>query len=370
MIWLLFLVFLMYAVLIVTLAIGFRKGEEFTAKESELKTTFSVIIPFRNEAKNLPFLLNSIEEIKYPIELVEFLFVDDDSSDNSVIIIERILPKTKKNIQILQNKRGSNSPKKDAITTAISVAKNEWILTTDADCILSENWLKSFANFIQKKAPKMIVAPVNYQVKNTFLEQFQVLDFLSMQGTTIGSFGGNFPFLCNGANLGYKKEEFMKLNGFDGNNNIASGDDIFLFEKFIKADKNNVKYLKSKEAIVTTFPVKNWTDLVNQRTRWASKTSTLSSLKVKLIGVLVVFTNFLIVSSFITASIQFVLMLLIVKMSIDLFLFLPTIVFFNHRTSFFKWYVLASFLYPFFNVFVLFKSLFFTYKWKGRTFKK
>ena len=50
MIWLLFLVFLIYAVLIVTLAIGFRKGKEFTAKESGLKTTFSVIIPFRNEA--------------------------------------------------------------------------------------------------------------------------------------------------------------------------------------------------------------------------------------------------------------------------------------------------------------------------------
>ena len=168
MIWLLFLVFLSYTILIVILAIGFIKSEEFTAKKSELKTTFSVIIPFRNEAKNLPFLLKSIEEIKYPIELVEFLFVNDDSSDNSVKIITKTLPNTKTNIQILTNKRVSNSPKKDAITTAISIAKNEWILTTDADCILSENWLKSFASFIQKKAPKMIVAPVNYQVKNTF----------------------------------------------------------------------------------------------------------------------------------------------------------------------------------------------------------
>lgn len=370
MIWLLFLVFLVYAILIVILAIGFIKSKEFTAEESELKTTFSVIIPFRNEADNLPLLLKSIEEIKYPIELVEFIFVDDDSSDNSVKIIERVLPNTKTNIQIVKNKRGSNSPKKDAITTAIFVAKNEWILTTDADCILSENWLKSFADLIQKKAPKMIVAPVNYQVKNTFLEQFQVLDFLSMQGTTIGSFGCNFPFLCNGANLGYKKEEFIKLNGFNGNNNIASGDDIFLFEKFIKADKKNVIYLKSKEAIVTTFPVKNWTDLVNQRTRWASKTSTLNSLKVKLIGVLVLLINFLIVSSFITASIQLLLVLLIVKMGVDLFLFLPTILFFNHRTSFFKWYVPASFLYPFFSLLILFKSLFFKYKWKGRSFKK
>ena len=370
MIWLLFLVFLSYTILIVILAIGFIKSEEFTAKKSELKTTFSVIIPFRNEAKNLPFLLKSIEEIKYPIELVEFLFVNDDSSDNSVKIITKTLPNTKTNIQILTNKRVSNSPKKDAITTAISIAKNEWILTTDADCVLSENWLKSFASFIQKKAPKMIVAPVNYQVKNTFLEQFQVLDFLSMQGTTIGSFGSNFPFLCNGANLGYKKKEFIKLHGFDGNNNIASGDDIFLFEKFLKADKKNVIYLKSKEAIVTTFPVKNWTDLVNQRTRWVAKTGNSSSMFMKLIGVLVLLTNFSVVYTLCIESLALFLVVFILKMSIDLLLFWPTIIFFNQKDSFYKWFAPASFLYPFFSLIVLFKSLFFRYKWKGRSFKK
>jgi hypothetical protein len=40
--------------------------------------------------------------------------------------------------------------------------------------------------------------------------------------------------LCNGANLAYKKTVFTELNGFQGNENIASGDDIFLFEKFYK----------------------------------------------------------------------------------------------------------------------------------------
>jgi cellulose synthase/poly-beta-1,6-N-acetylglucosamine synthase-like glycosyltransferase len=233
-----------------------------------------------------------------------------------------------------------------------------------------KNWLKTFDNFIQYNNPKMVVAPVNYQVEDTFLEQFQLLDFMSMQGTTIGGFGIDFPFLCNGANLGYKKEDFLKLNGFEGNNTIASGDDIFLFEKFIKADKNSVHYLKSKEAIITTFPVKTWSDLISQRTRWAAKTSSFSSIKVKLIGLLVLLTNFLVIYYLVTESVELLLIPFLVKMIIDLFLFLPTIRFFEHKSSFYKWYVFASLLYPFFSLFVVINSLLFKYNWKGRRFKK
>jgi hypothetical protein len=32
--------------------------------------------------------------------------------------------------------------------------------------------------------------------------------------------------MCNGANLAYTKTLFQELNGFDGNEKIASGDDI------------------------------------------------------------------------------------------------------------------------------------------------
>ncbi|MEE9407184.1 MAG: glycosyltransferase [Polaribacter sp.] len=371
MIWFLILILICYAILILSLAFGFTKIDEFKSENIIERTTFSVIIPFRNEAEDLPTLLKSISELKYPKELVEFILVDDDSSDDSVEIIETFLETVfNTNIRVIANNRASNSPKKDAISTAIKIAKNNWIVTTDADCIVPKKWLKSLKNFIQKNNPKMVVAPVNYKVKNNFLEQFQLLDFMSMQGTTIGGFGIDFPFLCNGANLAYKKEEFLKLNGFEGNNNIASGDDIFLFEKFIKADKKSVKYLKSKEAIVTTYPVKTWTDLINQRTRWAAKTSDFSSIKIKLIGLLVLLTNLLVVTSLFAGSIEIIFIPFIIKMIIDLFLFLPTIRFFNHKSSFFKWYVLASLLYPFFSLFIILKSNFFKYKWKNRAFKK
>lgn len=377
MIWAISIIFILYTILIIVLTTGFNKVEEFTDILKTKTTSFSVVIPFRNEAENLPYLLKSISELDYPNELIEFILVDDDSTDDSIEIIKKALDTitlkneiTRTKIRIIKNKRTSNSPKKDAITTAISIAKHNWIVTTDADCILPKNWLISLDSFIQKHKPKMVVAPVDYKIENNFLEQFQLFDFMSMQGTTIGGFGINFPFLCNGANLAYKKEDFIKLNGFDGNNNMASGDDVFLFEKFIEADKNSVLYLKSKDAIVTTFPVNSWRDLINQRTRWAAKTSNFNSLKTKLIGLLVLVTNASFFYAFSLDSKLFLFTLLVVKMIVDLFLFKPTFQFFNHEIKILKWYILVSLLYPFFSLYVIFKSVFFRYNWKGRSFKK
>ncbi|TMM32300.1 glycosyltransferase [Polaribacter aestuariivivens] len=384
MIWFITFILITYAILIIALAFGFAKADEFKPKNLASKTSFSVIIPFRNEAKNLPDLLKSISLLNYPKELIEFIFVNDASSDDSVeIISNNISCQVKRsqnlklpdcdrgNILLINNVRRSNSPKKDAITIAISIAKNNWIVTTDADCILPENWLKAFDDFIQVNHPKMIVAPVNYVAENNFLEQFQLLDFMSLQGTTIGGFGINFPFMCNGANLGYKKEDFLKLNGFEGNNTIASGDDVFLFEKFLESDKKSVQFLKSEDAMVITFSVKTWKDLINQRIRWASKTSRFKNYKIKLIGLLVFLVNLItLFSLFYFDNFIFAFLPITAKIIIDLCLFLPTINFYQHKKTCYKWYLFCGIFYPFFSVFVVFKAVFFKYNWKGRKFKK
>jgi hypothetical protein len=70
----------------------------------------------------------------------------------------------------------------------------------------------------------MIVRTASYIISNSFC-------LLSLQGATIGSFGIGKGFMCNGANLAYKKSLFQELNGFQGNDTIASGDDVFLLQK-------------------------------------------------------------------------------------------------------------------------------------------
>ncbi|MEP5338401.1 MAG: glycosyltransferase [Algibacter sp.] len=370
-----FLITIIYSVLIGCFIIGFDKIKSFNLENIKAKTKFTVIIPFRNEADNLPALLQSIEAFEYPKPHFEIIFVDDASIDHSVKTINKwFADNSQADIQIIKNERKTNSPKKDAITTAINHSKNDWILTTDADCILPQYWLNSFNEYIQKTNTICIAAPVTYNATNTFLSQFQLLDFLSLQGATIGGFGIKKPFLCNGANFGYKKDAFHQLNGFEGNTNIASGDDIFLLEKVLKHDPKQLHYLKSKHAIVTTKPQQSVKTLIAQRLRWASKTSHYNNPFGKITGLIVLLMNAFIIAITIYSFLGFfniktLLYILCIKLNIDFLLIYKTALFFNQKAVL-KSYLFAMLIYPLFSVYIAFISTFKSYTWKDRSFKK
>ena len=165
-----------YLALIGSFIIGFDKVKPFYLDERTAKTSFSIIIPFKNEAEHLKALLTSLSELKYPEKLFEVILVNDDSTDDSEAIINKFKSKNSGNYRVIKNERKTGSPKKDAITKAISIARNEWILTTDADCTVPKYWLESFDGFIQNMDSYFISGPVNYHRANTFLEQFQTLE--------------------------------------------------------------------------------------------------------------------------------------------------------------------------------------------------
>ncbi|MDG4715917.1 glycosyltransferase family 2 protein [Winogradskyella marincola] len=370
---------LIYLFLIGSFIYGFDKVEVFKISDLKPKTKFSVIVPFRNETENLPKLLASILQLNYPKSMFEIILVNDDSEDVSVEVINNFLQKrpfdcAKCDIRIIQNKRVTNSPKKDAINTAINIAQHDWIITTDADCTLPKYWLDTFDEFIQTNQPNCIVAPVSYSDSNSFLKRFQALDLLSLQGATIGGFGIKLPFLSNGANLAYRKPTFQSVNGFNGNDDIASGDDIFLLEKLKKADSKKVLYLKSNQAIVSTKPVINLSALIQQRLRWASKTSRNPNWFSKLVGLIVFLGNLACIAMLPILFLGYLkpriaIALVVIKFSIDFLLIFKIARFFKQENVLFS-YVWSCIIYPFFSVYIAVLSLFKPYQWKGRTFKK
>lgn len=372
MIFILTALFAAYILCIVILSFGVGELSVFSSEIATNKTRFSIVIPFRNEANNLPQLLKSIEEIKYPSSHFEVILVNDESCDNSAEIVTAIISKSKFSIRLLQNKRISNSPKKDAITEAIKHAKHEWIVTTDADCNLPKTWLQTYNTFIAHHSPKMICGPVLYNTNGNFLQNFQQLDGLSLQAVTMGSLGFKRPLLCNGANLAYTKSAFNQVKGFSGNNHIASGDDIFLLDKIKTAFPNRVMFLKSKEAIVTTQPQHSFKAIINQRVRWASKTSKQKNIAAQLLGVLVFLISILIVLFplvllFDPHNFEYYLILLSLKITADYLLIYHSAKFFGVRVSAIS-FIFRTFLYAAIVVTVVFRSLKGGYSWRGRSF--
>lgn len=372
----LLIIILVYVATIAQLIVGFHKIKSFEllASETNPKTFFAIVVPFRNESKHLPVLLNSIKNLNYPADLFEIILIDDGSEDDSVRqVYHWRMENGVFQTTLLENIRLSNSPKKDAITRAIPIIKNQWVVTTDADCTVPENWLKTLDAYIQHHNVKMIAGAVVYDVQRSFLQHFQQLDLASLQGTTIGSFGMQLGFMCNGANLCYTKSLFEELHGFSGNNQLASGDDVFLLQKAVRKYPEQVHYLKSKAAIVHTKPLRSWRALFSQRVRWASKTSAYDSLFGKDLAVIVFMANLTLILSFIlcvagctpwwTVGVLFLL-----KFSVDYSLLYQSNRFLRSKRM---WYVLSSsIVYPFFCVAVAMASWFGSYEWKGRKFQK
>jgi biofilm PGA synthesis N-glycosyltransferase PgaC len=282
--------FILYTALIFYYHISWNSIPLFVPDTSYPSIKISVIIAARNEEENIALLLNSVTRQSYSAELTEIIVVDDHSTDRTSEIVKEF-PAVK--LVELKNDTG-NSYKKKAIETGIAAATGDLIVTTDADCIPQPRWLETIAKCKYKTNSVFIAAPVSVktlkksdysglypeittlkdnlqQSDNIILAAFQELDFLVLQGITGASVYKNIHSMCNGANLAYDKKVFYEVNGFEGIDHIASGDDMLLMHKVWKKYPTAVSFLKSQDAIVLTQPMKTWSSFFNQRIRWASK---------------------------------------------------------------------------------------------------
>jgi len=96
-----------------------------------MKPTISIIIPFLNEADNMPNLVGSLTEYFKDKESyqTEFIFVDDGSTDGSVSILKNLKPTFKGKIISLSKNYGSHA----ALRAGILNAGGDYIMFMYAD---------------------------------------------------------------------------------------------------------------------------------------------------------------------------------------------------------------------------------------------
>lgn len=338
-------------------------------------TRFSIIIPARNEADNIGALLKSISNQTYPRDLFEVIVVDDHSTDQTAAIVSQF-----EGVRLVQLKEDRiNSYKKKAIETGIAAAKNEWIVCTDADCIVKPEWLQVLVSFIGDRQPVFVAAPVSFTAadskdkKDSVLYIFQALDFLTLQGITAASVAGKKHNMCNGANLAYKREVFYEVDGFRGIDNIASGDDMLLMHKIWKRYPDQIGYLKSKEAIVETEAAPTWKAFFNQRIRWASKATSYDDKRIFIVLLLVYLFNcsflaLLVLSVFNIVYLYAFLILIVLKTLVEISFVARVSRFFN-RQHLLKYFLFFQPLHIGYTIISGFLGTFGSYEWKGRKVK-
>lgn len=111
--------------------------------------TISVLIPLRNEAKNIPALMDSLHRVTY--EKAQFLFYDDESTDQTAFLIQQRLSFDHR-FQFLEGTalQGSWRGKTYACQQLADRATGDILVWIDADVTLHHETLDAIANMFEK----------------------------------------------------------------------------------------------------------------------------------------------------------------------------------------------------------------------------
>jgi biofilm PGA synthesis N-glycosyltransferase PgaC len=195
------------------------------------------------------------------------------------------------NFYLLTDQKINSPGKKAALERAIKMATGDLILTTDADCSVSPDWIASFAaKFAESSAP-MITGFVKLHAGENLFANLQAIDVLSLSGIGATSVINNKPLMCNGANLAFTKAAFSDAGGYDYGIDQPGGDDSYLMFKINELFPNKVVFNEDPKSIVTTNPQPDLKHFVRQRVRWASKVKYYKESYVKATGLLIFAVN-------------------------------------------------------------------------------
>ena len=368
---------ILYALLLVAYSYWFSKLTIFKSEQAgESKAHdpihFTIVIPARNEAANIKNCVDSILAQDYPTSFFEVIVMDDFSEDDTAFIVKAI-GQDHPNVKLLSLadffKPGEmNSFKKKAIEKAVSHAKGNWIVTTDADCLIPKHWLSLYSAYILKYNPVFVAAPVMFIKESGLLNEFQLLDFLALQGITAAAVGAGKHSMSNGANLAFEKSAFIAVGGYQGVDQIASGDDMFLMHKMKVTLSNRIGYLFHPGAIVLTKAMSNWKDFIMQRIRWSSKARYYDDNSIFWVLLLVYLYNFSLLFLLFAGAYMPVLISLAIKTIFEI-VFLSPVSKFYQLTGELRYFPLYQ---PLHIVYTIVAGLFGqvkTYTWKGRRVK-
>jgi cellulose synthase/poly-beta-1,6-N-acetylglucosamine synthase-like glycosyltransferase len=371
----------LYFLFNLALTIFWLRVPVYSKKNKVPKTKISVIIPVRNEADNIKNLLNDLEKQTYPKYLFEVIVADDSSTDDTLKIVKDFKGKT--SIRLIINELGNvernSSPKKRAIDSSIQLAQGELITTTDGDCRVKPEWLETIVNFYLETDSYLISAPVTFETTNYQLWAeklwyiFQTIEFASLVGSGACAMSIQQPNMCSGANLTYRKDVFFEVNGFVGNEDLASGDDEFLMHKVAKQYPPKVQFLKSQKAIVETQIQPTIKAFYQQRKRWASKWKHYEKKSISVLAIFIFLANFSILLSvfsfyFDWIQLKQLLMVIFFKFSAE-FIFLALILRFLNHFRLILYIPFVQIIYPFYVIFFGLIAQGKGYEWKGRELK-
>jgi glycosyltransferase involved in cell wall biosynthesis len=196
-------------------------------------TIISVIIPTKNEEKNILRCLKSIKQQKFE-GILEVILVDNNSKDRTVELAKKHVDK----IIIAGPERSAQR------NTGAKAAHGEWLLFLDADMELSKDTIEECHRLTKNRIVTPIVTITEQSIGTTFWGKALALEHNCYK----------YTFWLQAARF-FPKKHFLNLGGYD--EDLIAGEDWDITERFRNEGLPNLytkySYLTHHEPDVSLF---------------------------------------------------------------------------------------------------------------------
>jgi len=204
----------------------------------------SVITPVFNRADEIPHLLESMAKQTVASDRFEMVIVDDESTDETINIIESIEPDLNFNFNLVKQE---NAGPGAARNRGMEEAKGELFIFIDSDCEADPRWLETILESFEGEGFGAFGGPDASKMGFTTLQRaidFSMTSFLTTGGLRGHSIRPLAKFYPRSHNMGMTRSLYEKVGGFGS---LRHGQDIELSNR-IHASGAKVAYLP--EAVV------------------------------------------------------------------------------------------------------------------------
>jgi len=178
----------------------------------------SIVVPTYNRAESLRRLLDALDQTVRQDEAVEVLVIDDGSTDGTRDVLEA------STLNGLVFRRQSNAGAAAARNYGIRIARGEYVLFTDDDCVPSQTWI---VDMVTKLDEEPVLAGVGGAIEP--LHRGYLADFAQAERLADHSVDadGTVQYLAT-ANAVFRRDALLRVGGFDEDFPHAAGEDVDL----------------------------------------------------------------------------------------------------------------------------------------------
>lgn len=205
-----------------------------------------IIVPARNEQKNLGRCLGALRALRYP--QFSITVVDNGSSDHTARVADEAGVKVLTEVVVGRGK---------ARNTGLKASSAEWIAFVDADCVVNSDWLEKLMRTALLMKADVAQGPIVPSAEKTdALFQFRRFraDYRTNGRYSFLPLLGKHSPLLNGAAFLVKRSALLEIDGFD--ESLPRHQDVDLGKRLYFQGRD---FAFAPEASAEVFFTKGWT---------------------------------------------------------------------------------------------------------------